>query len=113
MLWLIFFNIPFVGIASVWCGMACGRRNIPIGLGIICAVVAGIVGLILRGTIGCFALPGVVAVLFSILPIPRDQEEDDQSDGSHFVDAQRFSDRDHQAKSTNPYAPSDPPNLRQ
>lgn len=113
MLWLIFFNLPFVGIASVWCGMACGRRNIPIGVGIICALMAGLVGLILEGTVGCFALPGVVAVIFSILPIPREQKEDDQGDEPHFVDALPFADRDHRVESANPYAPTLPPNLRQ
>ena len=73
-------QILLIAATSVYCGIACGHRNIPVPIGIVVAIIAGLFGGIVAGLIGSFGTCFLVGFVFAMIPIPRETEPEAMED---------------------------------
>ena len=73
-------QILLIAATSVYCGIACGHRNIPVPIGIVVAIIAGLFGGIVAGLIGLFGTCFLVGFVFAMIPIPRETEPEAMED---------------------------------
>ncbi len=70
-------QILLIAATSVYCGIACGHRNIPVPIGIVVAIIAGLFGGVVAGLIGSLGTCFLAGFVFAMIPIPRETEPED------------------------------------